>query len=708
MARSPSVAAIPGRNRSRIASASVWRPRSRPLTSRAPPPWPGRSPSTSSWSTWPRSASASACCGPAPAGRAAERSTTRSARPSSCLAPPVMPPPCGPSWTGSIVHSVLTAHPTEARRRTLLVALRRIRRLLDELDAPLTTPDEDADLRRRIREEISLLWHTGDLRAVAPTPLDEVRSALAIFDETLFTVVPRFQRAVDRALDARAASPRGAERRQDPEGPATGLGAGLGNRHRADRHARRGRARAPAVRLLDRGRPRRAPGRDLGRDPPGRPAPGRAPAPRLRVRRPAPHADRGGPGAGGAARPGARQPPGPRRRGASRDDAPAACAASPRSRTGSGWARSRSACGARGRRSPARRPRGPAATPTPRPWTPSSPSSRTRSRRTALRASRTASWPTCAGRWRRSGSTSPRSRYASTRTSIARRSRRLSAGPARTTEVAAGRHAGRGPGHVPGRSRASRRASAWRPAAGTSSRSRPAPGTCATVLDLARQGRRTGAVRGARAGSRGSAAGDPRPRRRAAAGVRRGAGRGRSPARRAALGPGLPGAPAPARRRPGGDARLLGLVQGERVPGRQLAPLPGPGGARGDGAATRRGPHAVPRAGRGDRAWRRAGEPRDPGPGPGLGERAPQVHRAGRGDRRPLRRPDDRAAAPGAGDGRDAARLHARARGRAGRGRGGRCGHHDGAGRDLAHGLPVAGGPPRVRVPSSARSRRST
>ncbi len=119
-----------------------------------------------------------------------------------------------------IVHSVLTAHPTEARRRTLLVALRRIRRLLDELDAPLTTPDEDADLRRRIREEISLLWHTGDLRAVAPTPLDEVRSALAIFDETLFTVVPRFQRAVDRAMDAaRGVAP-------GPGGPGRSGGAG--------------------------------------------------------------------------------------------------------------------------------------------------------------------------------------------------------------------------------------------------------------------------------------------------------------------------------------------------------------------------------------------------------------------------------------------------------------------------------------------------
>ncbi len=100
------------------------------------------------------------------------------------------------------IHPVLTAHPTEARRRTLLVAQRRIRRLLDALDDPLATPDEDADVRRRLREEITLLWHTGDLRSIAPTPLDEVRSELAIFDETLFVAVPRFQRAVDRALDA--------------------------------------------------------------------------------------------------------------------------------------------------------------------------------------------------------------------------------------------------------------------------------------------------------------------------------------------------------------------------------------------------------------------------------------------------------------------------------------------------------------------------
>src|SRR5206468_6380749 len=80
---------------------------------------------------------------------------------------------------------VLTAHPTEARRRTLLLALRRCARLLERLDDPRLTADEDFDVRRRLREEISLLWRTAELRGTAPSPLDEVRTALVFFDETL-------------------------------------------------------------------------------------------------------------------------------------------------------------------------------------------------------------------------------------------------------------------------------------------------------------------------------------------------------------------------------------------------------------------------------------------------------------------------------------------------------------------------------------------
>ncbi len=108
------------------------------------------------------------------------------------------------------VTPVLTAHPTEARRRTTLVALRRCGALLEQLDDTRLTPSQDREIRRRLREEITLLWRTSDLRLVAPAPLDEVRSAMAFFDATLFTVVPRLYRAMDGALDpptGRAISP---------------------------------------------------------------------------------------------------------------------------------------------------------------------------------------------------------------------------------------------------------------------------------------------------------------------------------------------------------------------------------------------------------------------------------------------------------------------------------------------------------------------
>ncbi len=97
---------------------------------------------------------------------------------------------------------VLTAHPTEARRRTLLLALRRCAALVAQLDDPALAPDEELDVRRRLREEVTLLWRTSDLRSVAPTPLDEVRTALVFFDATLFSVVPRLYRIVDAAFDA--------------------------------------------------------------------------------------------------------------------------------------------------------------------------------------------------------------------------------------------------------------------------------------------------------------------------------------------------------------------------------------------------------------------------------------------------------------------------------------------------------------------------
>jgi len=75
--------------------------------------------------------------------------------------------------------------------------------------------EEKQRIRRRLREEITLLWHASPIRLVAPGPLDEVRSAMAIFDETLFVVTPRLYRVLEEALDQGAAE----SARRTPVGP---------------------------------------------------------------------------------------------------------------------------------------------------------------------------------------------------------------------------------------------------------------------------------------------------------------------------------------------------------------------------------------------------------------------------------------------------------------------------------------------------------
>ncbi|HXX61594.1 MAG TPA: phosphoenolpyruvate carboxylase [Candidatus Sulfotelmatobacter sp.] len=105
---------------------------------------------------------------------------------------------------------VLTAHPTEARRRTTLLALRRCARLLERTEDRNLGPAEHAEAMRSLREELALLWHTAPVRPHTLEPLDEVRTAMAFFDETLFGVVPQLYRAADMALapDSGARPPR--------------------------------------------------------------------------------------------------------------------------------------------------------------------------------------------------------------------------------------------------------------------------------------------------------------------------------------------------------------------------------------------------------------------------------------------------------------------------------------------------------------------
>ncbi|WP_314424713.1 phosphoenolpyruvate carboxylase [uncultured Microbacterium sp.] len=97
-------------------------------------------------------------------------------------------------------HPVFTAHPTEARRRAVSSSIRRLSELLTQHDAASDGGAEDHRARRRMLEEIDTLWRTAPLRAQKPSPTDEVRTVMGVFDETLFTTVPHVYRRIDDAL----------------------------------------------------------------------------------------------------------------------------------------------------------------------------------------------------------------------------------------------------------------------------------------------------------------------------------------------------------------------------------------------------------------------------------------------------------------------------------------------------------------------------
>ena len=100
------------------------------------------------------------------------------------------------------VELVLTAHPTAITRRTLAAKHVRIADALERQDRPgLTVPERD-EVMDDLRREILAMWGTEDVRMRRPTPMEEVRSGLYIFEQTLWDALPRYVRALDRALHA--------------------------------------------------------------------------------------------------------------------------------------------------------------------------------------------------------------------------------------------------------------------------------------------------------------------------------------------------------------------------------------------------------------------------------------------------------------------------------------------------------------------------
>jgi phosphoenolpyruvate carboxylase len=98
------------------------------------------------------------------------------------------------------IELVLTAHPTEVVRRTLLQKYRRIAELLAERDHDDLTIPESRETVDALRREITAAWETDEVRHTRPSPLDEVKGGLFVFEQTLFDALPRYLRILDDAL----------------------------------------------------------------------------------------------------------------------------------------------------------------------------------------------------------------------------------------------------------------------------------------------------------------------------------------------------------------------------------------------------------------------------------------------------------------------------------------------------------------------------
>ncbi|MEZ4315586.1 MAG: phosphoenolpyruvate carboxylase [Polyangiaceae bacterium] len=102
---------------------------------------------------------------------------------------------------------VLTAHPTEVLRRTVLHKHRRIAEVLARRDRDSATPDEKLKDLEDLKREIAAEWQTAEIRRERPTPLDEARGGLLVFEQTLWDAVPAFVRSLDDALIRHTGAP---------------------------------------------------------------------------------------------------------------------------------------------------------------------------------------------------------------------------------------------------------------------------------------------------------------------------------------------------------------------------------------------------------------------------------------------------------------------------------------------------------------------
>ena len=92
---------------------------------------------------------------------------------------------------------VLTAHPTEVKRRTLIQKYHKITEILEERDLLKNYPSKLKILEKKLFDELTIIWNTDDLKRSRPTPFDEARWGLAIIEDSLWDTIPKVYRRLN-------------------------------------------------------------------------------------------------------------------------------------------------------------------------------------------------------------------------------------------------------------------------------------------------------------------------------------------------------------------------------------------------------------------------------------------------------------------------------------------------------------------------------
>ena len=92
---------------------------------------------------------------------------------------------------------VLTAHPTEVKRRTLIQKYHNITELLEQRELMKNFPSKQKIIDRKLYDEITIIWNTDDLKRTKPSPFDEARWGLAIIEDSLWETIPKVYRRLN-------------------------------------------------------------------------------------------------------------------------------------------------------------------------------------------------------------------------------------------------------------------------------------------------------------------------------------------------------------------------------------------------------------------------------------------------------------------------------------------------------------------------------